>query len=178
MTKQVLLLRGINVSGKNKLKMADLRAGLVELGFDDVATYVQSGNVVLKGALEPKASASAVQAWIKEAFDYDVSVQGYSATDFRAILLNNPFLTDSAKDPGFFHVTLLASDPEPWDALLDRRKGEEDLQVQGRTVYLYCPHGYGRTKLTNNDIERICKSSCTTRNWKTMNQLQSMLDAE
>lgn len=178
MTQQVLLLRGINVSGKNKLKMADLRAGLVELGFEDVATYVQSGNVVLKSTLDPKESATAVQTWIKEAFDYDVSVQGFSAADFRAILVNNPFLQDTAKDPGFFHVTLLASDPQAWEALLDRRKGEEDLQVQGRTVYLYCPHGYGRTKLTNNDIERICKTSCTTRNWKTMNQLLSMLAAE
>ncbi|MEO1711785.1 MAG: DUF1697 domain-containing protein, partial [Bacteroidota bacterium] len=148
MTQQVLLLRGINVSGKNKLKMADLRAGLVELGFEDVMTYVQSGNVVLKSALEPGESAAVVQTWIKETFDYEVTVQGYSAADFRSILSNNPFLVDSTKDPSFFHVTLLASDPKPWDALLDRRKGEEDLQVKGRTVYLYCPHGYGRTKLT------------------------------
>ncbi|MEM1219964.1 MAG: DUF1697 domain-containing protein [Bacteroidota bacterium] len=178
MTQQVILLRGINVSGKNKLKMADLRSGLEGLGFQGVATYVQSGNVVLKSTVNPEESAAMIQAWIKEKFGYEVFVQAYANSTFRSILTKNPFVADLTKDPAFFHVTLLATDPQPWDALLDRRKGEEDLQVLGRTVYLYCPHGYGRTKLTNNDIERICKSSCTTRNWKTMNQLQSMLDLE
>lgn len=155
--------------------MADLRAGLETLGFQEVTTYVQSGNVVLQSALEPSETAQKAKAWIEKSYGYQVDAQAFGEEEFRSILAENPFLQDSKKDPAFFHVTLLENLPQPWEPLLERRKGEEDLKVVGQRVYLYCPHGYGRTKLTNNDIERICKSSCTTRNWKTMNKLLELL---
>lgn len=169
----IALLRGINVSGKNKLPMADLRALCEELGWQQVESYIQSGN--LKFELEGAATAAAttLSQAIQEKFGYEVPVLVQSQAYFQAAL-QNPFLEENPDlDIKSLHVTFLeaAPAPEKRQALAAKdHKGDQWKIVEDR-VYLHCPNGYGRTKLTNSYLEKTLGQTATTRNWKTLNKL-------
>jgi uncharacterized protein (DUF1697 family) len=174
----VALLRGINVSGKNKIKMAELKEHLTEWGLIDVQTYIQSGNLVFRSSeQDPSALVTSIQNGIQQTYGYDVDVKVFSAPDFLQACQESPYASKKGIDIAHLHLTFLEAAPtsQQLESLQTRAKGEEAFEVKGNRIYLYCPHGYGRTKLSNNDIERVCKQSATTRNWKTMMQLQEML---
>jgi uncharacterized protein (DUF1697 family) len=176
----IALIRGINVSGHNPVKMERLRASFEALGFHNVQTYVQSGNVVFKAARAPASGlAGQIAGRILADFGYTVVVVTRTAAELKAVADKNPWLKEPGVDESKLHVTFLASAaPKTADALLTplAAPGERCL-VRGGEVYLYCPHGYGRTKLSNAAIEKKLSVPATTRNWRTVTTLVAMADA-
>jgi len=172
----VSLLRGINVGGHKKIRMAELRALYASLGFDPVASYIQSGNVVFGGA---KGGAAAVTRKIERAiadeFGFDVPVILRTAAEMEAVVRDNPFLAEGA-DPTKLHVTFLAEAASPQAAadFASFRVGPDELRLVGREAYLHCPEGLARTKLTPTFMERALGSASTTRNWRTVNTVLEM----
>jgi len=176
----VSLLRGINVSGQKKIKMAALRDIYQSLGFSDVESYLQSGNVVFTTAEEDAAIvAQSIKDAIADAFGYSVSVILRDVVTFRLVFTGNPFLIDSDEDPAKLYVTFLANVPNADDlSNLSLPVGvADDFHVVGQHVYVFCPNGYGRTKLNNTFFERKLKVAATTRNWRTVTALHTMMQS-
>lgn len=170
----ISLLRGINVSGRNLIKMEALRALYENLGFSDVATYVQSGNVVFRaGEAAFETIAGQINRQIEKEFGFDVPVLVLDVGKLQRIAEANPYAAEPEKDPAFMHVTFLASAPDLSGSskLSEKQVAGEEFFITDNAVYLYCPLGYGRTKLTNSYIESALKTSATTRNWKTTTEL-------
>jgi len=177
--KYIVLLRGINVSGKNKLKMTDLRAMLEAMKFANIQTYIQSGNIVLEAKEMPNIElAQCVKTQIKTIFDYDVPTLVLRVGEWQAIFQNNPFLTKRNEDITKLHVTILAELPDKdlINNLKDIQHKADEFEIVGNNIYLFCPDGYGRTKFTNTFFERKLKVAATTRNWRTVGKLVEMVE--
>lgn len=173
----IALLRGINLGGHKMLKMDQLRKAFEELGFSDVKTYIQSGNVVFKGPVEPpEILAKRIETRIDRQFGFPVPVVVKTAEEIGEIIRNNRLLQEEGIDPSHLHVTFLGVAPEKSALkMLDAIDAAPDqFRCAGKVVYLHCPDGYGHSKLTNNVLERVLKAGATTRNWKTVNQLYQM----
>ncbi len=176
-TPYVALLRGINVGGKNKLPMSDLRALFAEAGCEDVQTYIQSGNVLFRA--EPGVAATlpeTIAARIADRFGYRTPVVLRSAAELDAVIRNNPFIAQGASEDEL-HVYFLAGKPDAARvAALDPDRSPPDtFAVRGQEVYLRLPHGMGRTKLTNDYIDRTLRTTSTARNWRTVTKLRAMM---
>jgi uncharacterized protein (DUF1697 family) len=172
----VSLLRGINVSGRNRLPMADLRALYERRGHDEVTTYVQSGNVVSSTpARSARAVGDAIQRAIADELGRDVLVLVRTPAQLGRILAANPFVRARA-DPKSLHVTFLAAAPRKAaiSALDETAFTPDEFRVHGHEVYVSCPNGYGRTKINNSWFERKLGVAATTRNWKTVMQLSEL----
>ena len=177
MTNHIAMLRGINVSGQKLVKMERLRASLSALGLGNVQTYIQSGNIVFAAPAEPAGRLIAkIEQKILADFGFPVPVFLRTAKELEKIVKQNPFLKVSEIDPTKLHVTFLAGDPpaKSIEQLEPLAVPGERLFIMGREIYLYCPHGYGDTKLSNANIERKLSVGATTRNWKTVNTLLAM----
>lgn len=170
MKTEIILLRGVMPTGKNKLLMAPLRAALQEAGLVNVRTYIQSGNVIAATPLAQSAVEELVHAVIQDRFGGDIKVLVRSAAYFKQVLENNPF---QGADPARLYFTLLASRPEA--ALLDAFHGlghaPDQVQVVGDMAYVLCATKYSDLKANNNFIERKLKVSATTRNFNTLTKL-------
>jgi uncharacterized protein (DUF1697 family) len=180
MTTYVAILRGINVSGHKIIKMERLRAAIEDLGFVQVKTYVQSGNVIFETDKPPAGLADKIERKILDEFGFEVPVLTKSARELKDIIKRNLLVKDPAIDQAKLHVTFLSDDP-PRNALELLRPllgGAEQVRLAGRAVYLYCPNGYGNTRLTNTAIEKKLSCRATTRNWATTNRLLEMTGAE
>ncbi len=173
----ISILRGINVGGQRIIKMDALKALYQELGFKNIDTYIQSGNVIFQHTNSNEVELkNLIQDKIKTAFDFDVPVIVLSAIKLKSIISNNPFANDSDKNAAYIHITFLAEQPEYFDPvnILSKKSDSEEIHLTQDAIYLYCPNGYGKTKLTNNFIESKLKVQATTRNWKTSLKLQDM----
>ena len=171
------MLRGINVSGHNCVKMEDLRAFFATLGFARVETYVQSGNVVFMSASKSTANlAKSIEQRMAHNFGFSVPVLLRTADEMAAIVASNLLLKETAIDPAKLHVTFLSAAPArtAHEQIAPLAAGTERFHVVGREIYLYCPDGYGKTKLSNTAIEKKLSVGATTRNWKTVNTLLAM----
>jgi uncharacterized protein (DUF1697 family) len=169
----VALLRGINVGGKNKLPMDDLAAVFVEEECRDVRTYIQSGNVVFRAAPALAARlAERVPERIRRRFGLRVPVVLRTARELAKVALGNPFLTRGA-DQDELHVMFLAdAPPKASVAGLDaERSPPDEFVVVGREIYLRCPNGVARTKLTNAYFDSQLETTSTVRNWRTVLKL-------
>ncbi|UIR57157.1 DUF1697 domain-containing protein [Sphingobacterium sp. SRCM116780] len=170
----IAILRGINVSGHHIIKMEALRNSLQALDFQHVKTYIQSGNIIFQSDIrDVLALEQKIKHMILQDFGYEIPCLVIRSNDLKTILNQNPLLTDKNKDQSYFHVTLLSKVPEIQDLslIVDKKQPDEEIFLIDRAVYLYCPNGYGKTKLTNNFIESKLKVSATTRNWKTLHEL-------
>jgi uncharacterized protein (DUF1697 family) len=171
MTTHVALVRAVNVGGR-KLGMADLRNVCAELGYADVQTYVQSGNVVFDAAGPAARIGKDLEGRIAADLGIEVAVLMRSPKDLARVIEGNPYLR-RGEEPSSLHVTFLA-EPAKRDAqsrLEAPGAGADELVVAGRHVYVFCPNGYGRTKLNNTFIERRLGVAATTRNWRTVTTL-------
>jgi len=164
----VALLRGINVSGHNQIKMPALKALFDALGHSAVTTYIQSGNVVFTSPLDqPAEIAGAIEARISADFGMNVPVILRTGEEMAAIAANNPF------PPPPVYVTFLADLPDT--TVVEVQGAEPDeFAVRGREIYLHCPGGYGNTKLNNALWERRLRMAATTRNWKTVTKMADL----
>ena len=177
MTRYVALLRGINVGGRTRVGMDDLRRLFVALGHADVESYLQSGNVVFRSPVEePARVAGEIEQGIARDLGVTVTVLVRTADDLARVVASNPFVSRET-DPATLHVTFLADAPDRERvARLATPSGEPDeLALVGREVYLHCPNGYGRTKLNNAFIERRLGVAATTRNWRTVTTLGELV---
>lgn len=174
MTTYISILRGINVSGQKSIRMKNLMELYENLGFEKVRTYVQSGNVVFRTAdLKPVELEVKISRHIAKEFGFEVPVMVMSREQLKKIIDDNPLSKDPGKDPAFLHVTFLASEPAEvkLDGIEPKKSAGEEIVISGKVIYLYCPNGYGKTKLSNSFLESILKVTATTRNWKTTQQL-------
>jgi uncharacterized protein (DUF1697 family) len=172
-TTHVALLRGINVGGKHALPMKELAALFTEATCTAVTTYIQSGNVVFRASAEVARGLPEVLARrIEERFGFGVPVVLRSAEELAAIVLANPFLEPST-DTKWLHVMFLADEPSPGSVeRLDHRRSPSDtFAVRGREVYLRCPNGVARTRLTNHYFDATLGTTSTSRNWRTVLKL-------
>jgi uncharacterized protein (DUF1697 family) len=174
--KYIALLRGINVSGKRKIKMIDLRAMCEKIGLEEVQTYIQSGNLIFESSEEtPSVLEQVLKEQIQAVFGLEVPVMVMSQAYLKEIAENNPFLKkNNALDIKLLHVTFLAEKPAEDSIRVLREKdyGTDEFQVLEDRVYLYFPNGYGRTKLTNTVFEKKLQVAATTRNWRTVSKLK------
>ncbi len=180
--KLVALLRGINVGGHKKIKMADLRALFGELGFGDVQTYIQSGNVIFDPAGADEAEAiERISKGIRGRFGFEVPVIVREHEELDAIISESPFPAfDAAQEGAYYAVSFLAETPanEKIDAIQPFVKPPEELVVQGRQIYLHCPNGFGRSKLSPALLEGKLGVTATTRNWKSLLKLRELSKPE
>jgi uncharacterized protein (DUF1697 family) len=176
-TRYVALLRAVNVGGKNTLPMGELRAALCE-HYPDVATVLQSGNVVLTSGRSASATASDISRTIEGAFGLRVTVVVRSAAEIESIVQRNPFLeADVAPNPALLHVAFLERHPTP-EAIgsLDPTRSPPDaFVVSGCEVYLSYPNGSARTRLTLDYLEKRLGVAATARNWRTVGRLAELL---
>jgi uncharacterized protein (DUF1697 family) len=173
--KYISILRGINVSGQKKILMADLKALYIELGFTNVLTYIQSGNVIFGAKIKDRIKLkSKIEVAIKNKYNFKVPIIVRTHGELEEIIKQLPFdEIDLIKNSSRVAVTFLESIPaeEKVADLLTYVKEPEILNIIGKNVYLYCPNGFGRTKLSINFIEKKLNVIATSRNWKTVNKL-------
>ncbi|MGL5892317.1 MAG: DUF1697 domain-containing protein [Bacteroidia bacterium] len=175
----IAILRGINVSGKRILKMDALKQMLNELGFENVQTYIQSGNIVFKAKkISNKLLEAKIASEIEKQFGYDVPTLVLTINELKFVIDNNPFVTNKLIDPAHLHITFLNEEPqkELTDKILPSGYLPDQFNIISKAVYLYCPNGYGSTKLSNTFLENKLKVNATTRNWKTVNELLSIAE--
>ncbi len=171
----IALLRGINV-GDNMLKMERLRGILADLGLADARTYLQSGNVVFSAKDAAADLAAMIERRVNEATRLPVSVIVRTPAQLRLVVAANPFAPEAAALPRTVHVTFLASvaSKAGLAAIGKLQTGADRWQAAGSEIYLHCPNGYGRTKLSNTALERALGVRATTRNWSTVMALHAM----
>jgi uncharacterized protein (DUF1697 family) len=173
----VALLRGINLGGHKIVKMDQLRKAFEELGFEDVKTYIQSGNVVFKAPTRaPENLVKRIEEKVMRQFGFPVPVVVKTADEIGEVIRNNPLVKEKGIDLSKLHVTFLSCAPEKSALkMLDAMAAAPDqFRCSGQAVYLHCQNGYHETKLSNNVLEKMLKVGTTTRNWKTVNQLYQM----
>jgi uncharacterized protein (DUF1697 family) len=169
----IALLRGINVSGQRLIKMTDLKELFEAQGFQNVQTYIQSGNVIFSS--KEKSSdkiKNIISNSIKQKFGFDVGVLVITPDKIEYVLKNNPYIKKK-KDIDRLYVTFLSGLPSSENIkklnLIDY--SPEEYIMDDKLVYLHVPNGYGKAKLNNNLFENKLKVEATTRNWKTINKL-------
>ncbi len=176
----IAMIRGINVGGQKTIKMADLKALCESLGFRNVTTYIQSGNVVLSSAQKnPSTVGETIESGIKKKFGFDVTVVVRTPEELKSVVKKNPFVGRKGIDEIRLNVMFLDSKPEP--ALVKAlgplaAKSKDEYEINGREVYLHCPNGYGKTLLSNTFFEKNLKVRATTRNWNSVNNLLELAE--
>ena len=173
----ICILRGINVSGHKLIKMDALKKLFEELKFQNVRTYIQSGNVVFESKkVDTKSLENKIEKQILKTFGFEVPVLVKEKDEFKKVIDHNPFLTKRNEDDSKLHVTFLSSEPDTANIskLSDIKFNNDEFVISEKSIYLFCPDGYGNTKLSNNFFENKLKVSATTRNWKTIVELGRM----
>jgi uncharacterized protein (DUF1697 family) len=163
MTRQIALIRALNVGSHHRLTMPELGQAFENAGFTNVVTYLQSGNVIFD---TPEIIASIIiTQFLARKFMMELAVIMTSPVQLRQIMKACPLPGESTH----WHVTLLASTPTPDQRVaVPSRVGSDSWAILDRTVYVHCPNGYGKTKLTNAYFERQFGTIATTRNWNTL----------
>lgn len=174
----IALLRGINVSGQKKIKMAELREHLSELPYSNIQTYIQSGNLLFdREETDSSVIEQEIHEKIREKYGFEVPVMVKTKENFQHVVDHHPFIQQRNEDPKYVHVTFLEKAPDPAQVavLQSVEYAPEEFHIEGAYFYFFSPNGYGRAKLNNNFIERKLKLRATTRNWKTVNKLLEMV---
>lgn len=170
----IALLRGINVSGQKKIKMADLKLSLEALSFSDVVTYIQSGNIVFKTA---KNSISKLENIIHEMilndFGFEVPVLIKTPKELRYAIKNNPFDKDNKYEKKLFAVVFLKEKPKAENIakLKTYDYSPEEYILDDKIIFYYAANGAGNAKMNNNFFENKLKVRATSRNWRTTHKL-------
>ena len=169
------LFRGINVGGKNILPMRELVSILKGIGYENIRTYIQSGNVVFssKEKIGPKG-ANEISKEIERKMGFSPKVVVLSAKQLQSSINSNPFPTNDGKALHFFFLESLPESPDIERLKLLRAKSEKFV-LEGRVFYLHAPEGVGRSKLAA-AVEKSIGVPLTARNWNTVNKLAKMVE--
>lgn len=182
MPNYLALLRGINVSGKNIIKMDDLRSRLEAAGYTNIKTYIQSGNVLFVSPVKSKQKlAGAFEKFITEQYGYTISVFVLDAGDVEKAVASMPFSDGREPEgPGSkkLYVTFLSDVPsdENMEKLRQAPIGEDKIEVIDNVLYFKLESRASESKLSNNLIETKLKLRATTRNWNVTLKLLELLE--
>lgn len=171
----ITLLRGINVSGKNIIKMDVLKQLCIDLGLHNVQTYIQSGNIVYQSEEQDSTILSKrIHSTILAHLELDVPVLTLESEQFKKIINENPFTTE--EELAQLYITFIEGTPyrEGIHTLIDKKADTELLHITASAVFLVANIGYGKTKVNNTLIENKLKVTATTRNYKTCLKLISL----
>jgi uncharacterized protein (DUF1697 family) len=174
-SRQIALLRGVNVGGHNRVPMAHLRELLLELGYEDVRTHLQSGNAVFTAGAPPEVAAREIEGQLERSLGLGVRVLVRTAAELARVVSANP-LPAAVAEPSRFLVTFLSAPPDP-DLLgqLDPADFEPELFGFGeRELYVWCPDGVRTLKLSYAFLERRFGVVATARNWRTVTRLLAL----
>jgi uncharacterized protein (DUF1697 family) len=179
MITHLALLRGINVSGHNMIKMEALKTTLENVGFLKVTTYIQSGNVFVTTEEENSAKVGfLIKQEIFKAFGHEVPVVVIDKTDLDACLVNNPYLKEKDLDTKKLYVAFTSIELRN-DAINDLKMSQvkpDQAHIDGNTIYIKYAVGAGKTRLDQKYIEKKLNITATIRNWNTVTQLLSMYE--
>ena len=173
--KHIALLRAVNLAGHNKVGMADLKALLIGLGFEDAQTLLQSGNIVFTGGNKPTASLEqALQRAAAKQLELETDFFVRTAKEWQAIVDANPFPREAKDDPSHLLAVILRDEVSAANvaALQKAIVGREVVRAKGRCAYIVYPDGIGRSKLTTAMIEKKLGTRGTGRNWNTVLKLR------
>jgi uncharacterized protein (DUF1697 family) len=171
MTTYIALLRGINVSGKNKIDMGELKAAFESLGFHQVKSYIQSGNVIFNSAITDKSVLKAmIQEKIGSVFGFPITAILRTLNEILLITKCKPLPINKEMDIKKLYVTFLSDIPiEPViNPVEENHKRQDEFIILNQEVFIYCPNGYRRTKFSNDYFEKKLGVLATTRNWRTV----------
>jgi len=179
MTSYVALLRGINVGGKNKVAMADLRGLLGGLGHENVGTHLNSGNALFtsKRADDDKL-AREIEAAIEAQLGLKISTLVRNKAELQSLVEHNPMAEQAAAEPAKFTAVFLSGKPDPslLEAVDPTVYAPDKCVLVGREVYAFCPEGIQNSKLTRQFFEKTLKQeTATARNWNTVLKLLTLL---
>ena len=180
MTIYIALLRGINVGGKNIIKMAELKHALEAIGLTEVQTYIQSGNVLFKADETAGPLKNKIEHEVEEKFGFSVTVVLRTAEELERIILNLPFSNEEVteaealNETESLYVALLTDIPslDNIDKLKLYKSENDDYRIVGREVFLLLHHSIRNSKLANN-LQKL-DVPVTVRNWKTINKLAAL----
>lgn len=171
------LLRGINVAGKNLLRMEALRSMCTDLKLSEVRTYIQSGNIVFSSITPQSQLEALIEAGISETFSLTVPVMVRSVEQWTQSLTACPFPVEAGSDPSrlFLLTSKRPFPPALADDLQPKARDGEVVILSKESLWIYFPSGMAKSKLTPSLIDRQAGSPCTARNWKTASALLGML---
>jgi uncharacterized protein (DUF1697 family) len=179
MTTHLALLRGINVSGHNMIKMEALKTTLEAVGFLNVQTYIQSGNVFVDTEEEnPAAVGFKIKQEIFKAFGHEVPIVVIGKTDLEACLKNNPFLKEAALDIKKLYVAFISTTLRS-DSMNDLKMSQvkpDEASIDANRIYIKYAVGAGKTRFDQKYIEKKLNVTATIRNWNTVTQLLKMYE--
>jgi len=169
----IALLRSINVGGKNKVPMAELRALLTRSGFNNVRTYIQSGNVILETSKPLNEVKELIKTVIKTHFGFEITVLVKTNNELQLIYDRCPFVQNE-KEKSYFMMLDTIPNQELIDEVKKLSYEGEAFHIIENCIYFYSKNGYGRTKFNSNFFESKLKVSATARNYNTMMKLLSL----
>ena len=178
MTRMVALLRAVNVGGR-KLPMADFRQQVAGLGWRNVATYIQSGNLVFDAECSPAKAEAAIEALVREQYGYEAPAMVRTRDQWADCPGGNPF-PDAARDMPGHVLMLIAKAPLKADAaevIQARATAGEQVRKVGEALWIHFPEGSGTSKITPALMDKAMGSTATSRNYRTVCTLLDMLDA-
>lgn len=175
MQRKIGLLRGINVGGKRKILMADLKAMCEKMGLKNVNTYIQSGNLIFNSDRKNAELENALENAIAEEFGFEVPVTVRSEKELENSISNNPFF-EKTTDLKRLHLTFLKKEPirENLEKTLTYSYEPDLFKIEDKDVFIFCAGKYHESKLTNNFFEKQLNVGATTRNWKTILKLSEL----
>jgi len=177
MEKYICLLRGINVGGHRKIKMADLRAQLSKIDLENVKTYIQSGNISFESKEKDyRKLETQITDLILEKFGHEVPVMVRQGKELNKVFENNPYLSEE-EDLRMIHVAFLSEEPtmEAFKELNAEQFAPDKCQLLDRAIYIHYPNGSYKSKLSGNFLEKKLGLKVTARNWKTVTKLVEMI---
>jgi uncharacterized protein (DUF1697 family) len=177
MARRIALLRGINIGPNKRIAMPRLRELLAANGYEDVKTYVASGNVVLSGKAASRTLEKKLEQLIADEFGFDVDVVVRTRDELAAVIERDP-LGDVADNPKRYQVSFLRDElrPEVVAELEELRQEPERIVVSGREIYAWHPEGIARSELWNRLAGKRLGVTATARNWNTVLKLLELAD--
>lgn len=178
MNKYIVLLRGINVGGKRKILMKDLKLLFERMGFSEITTYIQSGNVLFCSDKEQEnfVLEKELQEAILAAFGFEVPVIVRTSEELDKAISQNPFFREGNMEIERLHLTFLKEVPGPENLLKTAQYdySPDKFVMDNNHAFIYCAGKYHQSKLTNKFFESKLETAATTRNWKTVLKLQEL----
>ena len=176
----ISFLRGVNMTGHNSIKMTDLSLLYINLGFSDALTYIQSGNVIFNSVNELTVAeiASTLEKAILDRFNYNIPVMIRTVEELKRTLSLNPFFAEEDFDRSKMAVMFLTEKvtEEQLRKVVNINYPPDKFKVVGSEIFIYCPNGFGRTKLYTNFFEKKMGVIGTARNWKTITAMLNIAE--
>lgn len=173
----IALLRGINVGGRNKIPMPELRSLCGSLGWEEIRTYIQSGNLIFKAGDPPAALEVELEQAIKHHFGLSIPVIIRPAGQWATYVAGNPYPQASEREPNLVMLAFSKAQPQAGavDALRARAEDGERIVQVGDALWIHYAGGSGRSKLSPTLLDRLVGSPVTTRNWRTVLKLNELV---